>query len=82
MPTTQLVETNVPQDGISIVDLMVLCKLAASKAEARRLIQQGGVSVDGEKVDTADMVISKDVLAGGVKIRKGKKVFHRAIMSR
>ena len=51
MPTTQLTENNVTQDGISIVDLLVLCKLATSKTEARRLILQGGIRVDGQKVD-------------------------------
>lgn len=80
MPTTQLTENNVTQDGISIVDLLVLCKLATSKTEARRLILQGGIRVDGQKVDELDKIIGKDMLADGVKIRKGKKVFHRAMM--
>lgn len=77
MPTTQLARTDIPKDGISIVDLMVLCKLAASKAEARRLIEQGGVSTDGEKVVDAGQMISRETLLNGVKLRKGKKVFHR-----
>ena len=80
MPTTQLTENNISQDGISIVNLLVLCKLATSKTEARRLILQGGIRVDGQKVDKLDKIIGKDMLADGVKIRKGKKVFHRAMM--
>ncbi len=78
MPTTEL--ENVDENGISIVDLMVACGLAPSKGNARRLIEQGGVSVDGNKVESIDFVVSKADLANGVKIRKGKKVFHRAIL--
>ena len=60
----------------SILDLLVVkCRLAASKSEARRLVQQGGVSVDGEKVTAIDAVIPQDQLAAGAKIKKGKKVY-------
>ena len=54
--------------------------LTASKGEARRLIQQGGVSVDGEKVASIDLVITREQLTAGVKIKKGKKVFHKAVI--
>ncbi|MGN0517772.1 MAG: tyrosine--tRNA ligase [Acutalibacteraceae bacterium] len=80
MPTTKLSEADVPADGVKIIDLMMMCKLTASKGDARRLIQQGGVFVDGEKVPSIDMVLSADALKNGVKIRKGKKVYHRAII--
>ncbi len=76
MPTTEL-ETG---EDMNIMDLMVACGLAASKSEARRLVQQGGVSVDGEKITAIDHIITLDALKGGVKIRKGKKVFHKAIL--
>ena len=76
MPTTEL---EVPDEGMSIIDIMTACGLAASKGEARRLIQQGGISVDGEKVTDFAMVVAKAALAEGVKIKKGKKIFHRAI---
>ncbi len=76
MPTTEL---DVPEEGIGIIDLMLACSLAASKGEARRLIQQGGVSVDGEKVTDFALVIERARLADGVKIKKGKKIFHKAI---
>ncbi|MBQ1817542.1 MAG: tyrosine--tRNA ligase [Clostridia bacterium] len=76
MPTTEL---DVPEEGLGIIDLMLACSLAASKGEARRLIQQGGVSVDGEKVTDFALVIERARLADGVKIKKGKKVFHKAI---
>ncbi len=76
MPTTEL---DVPEDGINVVDLMVACKLASSKGEARRLIQQGGLTLDGEKVTDTYQLVTKAQLLDGVKLRKGKKVFHRAI---
>ncbi len=78
MPTTEL--ENVSDDGMGILDLLIACSLCASKGEARRLVEQGGVSVDGEKVTAISEVISKDALKNGVKIKKGKKVFHRAVI--
>ena len=79
MPTTELSAADVG-DGVGILDLLLLCGLCPSKGEARRLVQQGGVALDGEKVAAADFVVSKDALAAGVKIKKGKKVFHKAII--
>ena len=80
MPTTEL-SADEAADGMNIIDLMVRCKLCASKGEARRLIQQGGVSVDGEKVSDIGTTVSADALKAGVKIKKGKKVFHKAILA-
>ncbi|MBR5501938.1 MAG: tyrosine--tRNA ligase, partial [Oscillospiraceae bacterium] len=77
MPTTEL---ECAEDSMGILDVMTACGLAASRGEARRLIQQGGVSVDGEKVTSHEFVITRDMLAAGVKLRKGKKVFHKAIL--
>ncbi len=63
--------------GINICDLMVRCGLAASKSEARRLIQQGGVTINGEKVESFERVVgSADLQDGKVLVKKGKKVFH------
>ena len=76
MPTTEL---DVPDEGMGIIDVMLACGLAASKGEARRLIQQGGVAVDGEKVLDFGLVVTKAALSEGVKIKKGKKIFHKAI---
>ena len=78
MPTTEL--NDVPDDGMGIIDLMIACGLAASRGEARRLIQQGGVQANGEKVADIDFKVAKEALQAGVKIRKGKKVFHKAIL--
>ena len=79
MPTTELSASDVG-DGVGILDLLMMCGLTPSKGEARRLVQQGGVALDGEKVAAADFVVSADVLKNGVKIKKGKKVFHKAII--
>lgn len=80
MPTTELNEDDVNEDGITIVDLMVCCKLVKSKSEARRLIEQGGISLDNNRIESIDIIISKSDLKKGVKIKKGKKIFHRAII--
>ena len=77
MPTT---EVELEGTEIGIIDLMMACDLAASRGEARRLIQQGGVSVNGEKVPNQDFTVSADDLKAGVKIRKGKKIFHKAVI--
>ena len=79
MPTTTLNASDIPEEGIGIIDLMSMCGLIPSKGEGRRLVEQGGVSVDGEKVPSFDYKVSKEALKNGVKIKKGKKVFHKAI---
>ena len=79
MPTTEIAAADA-SGGIGILDLLTMCGLCPSKGEARRLVQQGGVSLDGEKVDAADFVVTEESLKNGVKIKKGKKVFHRAII--
>ena len=81
MPTTEISADLLSDGQINIMDLMVACKLAASKSEARRLIQQGGVSVNDEKVAGIEAMITADQLKEGAKIRKGKKVYHKAIMN-
>jgi len=80
MPSTELDPATIPENGIAIVDLLVACSLAPSKGEARRLVQQGGVSANGEKVDSLDTFFTVSQLKEGVKIRKGKKIFHKAIL--
>ena len=80
MPTTELTADQVADDGISAIDLLSACKLVPSRSEGRRLIEQGGMLVNGEKIASFDTKISKEALAEGVKIKKGKKVFHKAIL--
>ena len=63
------------------MELMLRCGLVPSKGEARRLIQQGGVEVAGEKVKEISAAVTADQLAGdGIVLKKGKKVFHRAYL--
>ena len=81
MPTTTLTAEDLTDGGIGILDLMLRCSLAPSKSEARRLVVQGGVCVDERKVDNPNEVISGEALAAGVKIRRGKKVFHKAVLN-
>ena len=80
MPTTEISEQALENGGILLPELMVACGLAASKTEARRLIQQGGVSVNEEKADSIVRVITVQELQKGVKLRRGKKVFRRAVL--
>ena len=80
MPSTTLNDADIPAEGIGIIDLMSMCGLIPSKGEGRRLVEQGGVSVDGEKIPSFDTKISKEALKAGVKIKKGKKVFHKAVI--
>lgn len=79
MPSTEIESSQLTDGQIGIIDLMSACGLAASRSEARRLITQGGVSVDDVKA-TLDTVISEETLKNSVKIRKGKKVFHKAVL--
>ena len=81
MPTTTLAQEDLADGSIGILDLMLKCGLVPSKKEARRLIEQGGVSLDGEKVTSVELTIPAGRLSGeGVTIKKGKKVFHRAML--
>ena len=77
MPST---EVELTEESISVVDLMMLCGLAASKGEIRRLIQQGGVTANGEKVTSFDLAFTDEDLKKGVVLKKGKKVFHKAVL--
>ena len=80
MPTTELTESQLTDGRIAIVDLMLACGLIPSKGEGRRLVQQGGVMVNDEKVANIDVSFTGEQLKEGLKIRKGKKVFHKAIL--
>ena len=80
MPTTELTPDQLTDGQIGILSLMVACKLASSNKEARTLVTQGGVLVNDEKVPAPTFMITEAMLKDGVKIRKGKKVFHKAIL--
>ena len=81
MPTTELTNDDFGGGSIDVLSLLVKCGLAASKGEARRLVQQGGVSVNDEKVSAIETTFGCEQFTGdGVIIKKGKKVFHRAVL--
>ena len=81
MPSTELTAEQFEGGQIGVLSLLVACGLAPSKGEARRLVQQGGVSVNNEKVADVNAVLAQELFAGdGVIIKKGKKVFHRAVL--
>ena len=74
MPTTKL---TVDGNEISIIDVLVETKLCSSRGEAKKLIQQGGVSVEEEKITDLGYRFTLEQLKDGVKIKKGKKIYHR-----
>ena len=81
MPCTCLCREDAQGDSIGLLDLMVKCKLVPSKKEARRLVEQGGVEVNGEKVTDVSAAFPCTAFCGeGLVIKKGKKVFHKVIM--
>ncbi|UWG96455.1 tyrosine--tRNA ligase [Dehalobacter sp. DCM] len=80
MPTTEISAEQLVDNAIGIVELMVACGIAPSKGEARRLIQQGGVAINEEKVLSVDMTIPSEQLKAGLKIRKGKKAYHKVLL--
>ena len=77
MPTTEL---DSAEDETLLLDLMLTAKLIPSKGEGRRLIQQGGVSVDDIKITELNFMVKKEDLQNGIVIKKGKKVFHKVIL--
>ena len=80
MPSTKLDAELVKDDGVGLVAAMVAAGLCGSNREARQLVQQGGVLVDGEKVTDPKAVLTVDALNKGVVIKKGKKVYHKVAL--
>jgi len=82
MPSTALPAAKFENGKIGVLNLLVSCGLCASNGEARRLVQQGGVSVNDVKVTAADAAFDQSDFEGeGVVIKKGKKVFHKATLA-
>lgn len=77
MPATVLDAALLGENGIGILDLLVAAGLVPSKGEGRRLVQQGGVALDGEKVSDPMAMISRERLESGIVVKKGKKVYHK-----
>ena len=80
MPTTALSDSDFTDNGIGVLALLCKLGLTASNGEARRLVTQGGISVNDVKVTDPKAVISKDEIAQGAIVKKGKKVFHKATL--
>lgn len=81
MPTCELSEEDFADDNIDILTVLTKSGLAASRSEARRNVEQGGVSVDGTQIKDIKAVFAKDQFAGdGVVVKRGKKNFKKVIL--
>lgn len=80
MPTTTLTAADFSDGALGVLNLLVKCGLAASNGEARKLVQGGGVSIDGEKLDDPKATLSLDSFDGEKIIKKGKKTFHKVVL--
>ncbi|MDY3780957.1 MAG: tyrosine--tRNA ligase [Candidatus Faecousia sp.] len=80
IPTTEITEDQLTDGKIGLLSLMVACKLASSNGDARKNVLGGGVTVNDEKVTDVKFEITEESLRQGVKLRKGKKTFHKAIL--
>ena len=80
MPATALSDADFTDGQIGVLTLLVKCGLAASNGEARKLVQGGGVSLDGEKVADFKLMLDKERFTDGCVIKKGKKTFHKATL--
>ena len=81
MPTTEISAEKLVDGKMGLLNLMVACGLAPSNKQARQLVEQGGVFVNDEKMTNAQFMVTEEMLREGVKIRKGKKVFHKAVLA-
>ena len=81
MPTTELTDEDLNDGQIDIISLLVKSGLAPTRSEGRRNVEQGGVTVDGEKVTDFKAVFAKEALTGdGIVIKRGKKKFQKVVV--
>ncbi len=80
MPTVTLGADKLTDGAINIMDLLVAADIVPSKSEARRLITQGGLCIDDEKVTDLGYAVTSAMLEGGIKVRKGKKAFYKVLL--
>ena len=80
IPTVTLTAADLTDGNIDILTLLVKAGLVPSKSEARRAVEQGGVTADGEKVTDIRAIYSSDALAAGVTLRRGKKAFKKVVL--
>ena len=82
IPTTTLTEADLQDGSIDILGLLVKSGLSASRSEARRSVEQGGVSVNGEKVtDVKTQYAGEDLQGEGITLKRGKKSFKKIVMA-
>ena len=81
MPTTELTDEDFSEEEtIDLISMLVKTGLVPTRSEGRRAIEQGGVSIDGEKITDVKYVVAKDALAGdGIVLKKGKKKFNKIV---
>ena len=79
-PEAEITADDLTDGGVDILSLLVKAELAVSRSDARRAVEQGGVSADGEKITDIKKIFTEDALKAGVLLRKGKKSFKKAIM--
>ena len=80
MPTTELTAELFNDGKISVLDLLSACGLIATKSEGRRLIQGGGVAINEQKIADIGICYTAEQAKNGLKIKKGKKIYHKAIL--
>ena len=80
MPTTELTADDLTDGAADILTLLVKTGLCSSKSDARRNVQQGGVTANDEKVDDIARAFTEDELKAGVVLRRGKKNFNKALL--
>lgn len=83
MPTSEITGNDLPEDAIGILDLLLFVGLIPSKGEGRRLVEQGGISINDEKVTAITRTVTPaDFEKGFLIIKKGKKVFHKVVLQK
>ena len=79
-PIVEVDEASLVDGSIDLNSLLVLGKMVPSKSEGRRAIEQGGVSIDGEKVTDVRALVTKEQLTGGILVKRGKKSFNKFLL--
>ena len=80
IPTAEIAEADLLDGSADILTLLVKSGLVPSRSEARRAVEQGGVTVDGEKVTDIKTAYGKDELSAGLTLRRGKKSYKKVIL--
>ena len=79
MPTAELADEDFTEGSIDVITMLVKSGLVASRSEGRRAIEQGGVSIDGEKVTDIKQTVAKDAIGDGIVLKRGKKNFRKIV---